>query len=452
MSGSPPRCRMMTWSSSRGVSPAVYTRSDAHKVKSAAAAHYQPLDAKYPDIVRAPSVSRGYSDSFPDFCSSRLVGASARGKSVECDSGSDVGGLRHSVQIGSRVQNFDPSAQSVKPRGRRGEVLREAVQAVVVPHCRLQANEILQPAPKAPKKFSSKPEAICKEIRRRSSEAIRPNQESSMCTDLVIRRVAGLRRLSDQGLRHYHSQWRPSAAPWQKDQRGFSDCWSVWPWRSIYQTRARSRSSSGAQEACNGYDSSKAKTKAKYTKPPSKPSSASDKPSSASVGGEPMKRKHSKKPTLGPVPTFRDYPYTIGEIPRTKCDRHRKSVRLRAVDIGKQDEKRHPCTACMKPTNLAQVSMYYSMGCKVGEFKTFICASCYFETAPSTVIAIACMKEYCTNVEVQQYPILLVMMKKSKFPSVSDPDSLRQILPWDLPEMDIEIVCTCYKHGINQVY
>ena len=67
---SPPRGRTMTRSASRGASrggspqAAVYSRSDADKVKIAAvAAHNQPLNAKYPDSVRAPSVLRGYSDS-----------------------------------------------------------------------------------------------------------------------------------------------------------------------------------------------------------------------------------------------------------------------------------------------------------------------------------------------------------------------------------------------------
>ena len=74
-SDSPPRGRTMTrsasLSASQGGSPqaAVHARSDAENVKIAAAAvaHYQPLDAKYPDRVRAPSVSRRYSDSSPDF-------------------------------------------------------------------------------------------------------------------------------------------------------------------------------------------------------------------------------------------------------------------------------------------------------------------------------------------------------------------------------------------------
>ena len=107
-SDSPPRGRTMTRSATRGASrggspqAAVYARSDADKVKvaAAAAAHYQQLDAKYSDSVRAQSVSRGYSDSSPDFSSSRLVGDSARGEIVEHNNGSgDVGGLRRSERI-----------------------------------------------------------------------------------------------------------------------------------------------------------------------------------------------------------------------------------------------------------------------------------------------------------------------------------------------------------------
>ena len=74
-----------------------------------------------PNSVRAQRVSRGYSDSSPDFSSSRLVGASARGKSVERNNGSgDVGSLRRSEWISSRAQSVEPSALGVqlKQRGR----------------------------------------------------------------------------------------------------------------------------------------------------------------------------------------------------------------------------------------------------------------------------------------------------------------------------------------------
>ena len=74
-SDSPPRGRTMTRSASRAASRGGSPQA-ADNVKiaaAAAAAHYQPLDAKYPDRVRAPSVSRRYSDSSPDFSSSRLV-------------------------------------------------------------------------------------------------------------------------------------------------------------------------------------------------------------------------------------------------------------------------------------------------------------------------------------------------------------------------------------------
>ena len=55
---------------------------------ASAAAPYQALDSKYPDRVRAPCVSRRYSNSSPDFSSSRLGRASARDKSVERNNGS----------------------------------------------------------------------------------------------------------------------------------------------------------------------------------------------------------------------------------------------------------------------------------------------------------------------------------------------------------------------------
>ena len=111
--------RSASRAASRGSSPqaAVYALPDADKVKiaAAAAAHYQPLDAKYPDSVRALSVSRGYSDSSPDFSTSRLVGASARDKSVEHNNGSgNIGSLRHSERISSRAQSVEPSAQGVQ--------------------------------------------------------------------------------------------------------------------------------------------------------------------------------------------------------------------------------------------------------------------------------------------------------------------------------------------------
>ena len=58
----------------------------------------------------------------------------------------------------------------------------------------------------------------------------------------------------------------------------------------------------------------------------------------------------------------------------------------------------------MLPTNLAQASVCYPKGCKLGEFNTFICASSYFDTVPSTAIAIACIKEDCVNMEVAAVP------------------------------------------------
>ena len=112
-SDSPLRSRTMTRSASRaasrGGSPqaAVYARSDADNVKiaAAAAAHYQPLDAEYPDRVRAPSFSRrGYSDSSPDFSSSRLVRAK-RDKSVERNNGSGNLSAASGSAAGRQVSN-----------------------------------------------------------------------------------------------------------------------------------------------------------------------------------------------------------------------------------------------------------------------------------------------------------------------------------------------------------
>ena len=93
------------------------------KLAAAAAAHYQLLDAKYPNSVRAQtqSVSRRYSNLSPDFSLPRLAGASARDKSVERNNGSgDVGSLRRSERISSRAQSVEPSARGVqvKPRWR----------------------------------------------------------------------------------------------------------------------------------------------------------------------------------------------------------------------------------------------------------------------------------------------------------------------------------------------
>ena len=116
-SDSPPRGRTMTRSASRAASRGCSPKAAADTVKivaDAVAAHYQPLDAKYPDRVRAPSVSRrGYRASSPDFSSSRLVPASAkRDKSVERNT------VRRSERISSRAPSVDPSARVGIPRVR----------------------------------------------------------------------------------------------------------------------------------------------------------------------------------------------------------------------------------------------------------------------------------------------------------------------------------------------
>ena len=120
-SDSPPRGRTMTRSASRAASRGGLPKAAADNVKivvAAAAAHYQPLDANYPDRVMAPSVSRrGYSDSSRDFSLSRLGSASAkRDKSVERNHGS--GNLRRSEPISSSAPSVEPSARVCKPRGR----------------------------------------------------------------------------------------------------------------------------------------------------------------------------------------------------------------------------------------------------------------------------------------------------------------------------------------------
>ena len=107
---------------------------------------------------------------------------------------------------------------------RGGEVLREVLKAVVVPHHRLQPTGILQPVPETPTKFPRKPEAICREIRSCLPEANDPiqdtDQKTSMCTEPLIRPTVAL-WVSDQRRRHCHSRRRPSAIPWQKAPRGF---------------------------------------------------------------------------------------------------------------------------------------------------------------------------------------------------------------------------------------
>ena len=114
-SDSPPRGRTMTRSASRAASRGGSPKAAADTVKivaDAAAAHYQPLDANYPDRVRAPSISRrGYRASSPDFSSSLLGRASAkRDKSVERNN------LRRSERISSRAPSVDPSARGDKQR------------------------------------------------------------------------------------------------------------------------------------------------------------------------------------------------------------------------------------------------------------------------------------------------------------------------------------------------
>ena len=107
----------MTRSPSRAASRGGSPKAAADNVKivaAAAAAHYQPLDANYPDSVRAQSVSRReYRASSPDFSSSLLGRASAkRDKSVERNN------VRRSERISSRAPSVEPSPRGGKSRGR----------------------------------------------------------------------------------------------------------------------------------------------------------------------------------------------------------------------------------------------------------------------------------------------------------------------------------------------
>ena len=113
---------IMPRSVSRGASPAVSTGkshwSVADKVKSAAAAYYQPLDAKYPDCVGVPSDSRGYSKSSPDLFISSFQCQYQRQKcrtrqwqwrQQPCAQG--VSSLM--LQISSRARSVEPRGWSV---------------------------------------------------------------------------------------------------------------------------------------------------------------------------------------------------------------------------------------------------------------------------------------------------------------------------------------------------
>ena len=92
----------------------------------------------------------------------------------------------------------------------------------------------------------------------------------------------------------------------------------------------------------HGSDSSKAQTKkAKDSEKSSKPSSAFGANLKADDGkhrATSMKKKNSKSEGLGPVPTFRDYPFD--EIPGGTCDSSceqcYKSLPLKSHDIKNQ--------------------------------------------------------------------------------------------------------------------
>ena len=78
--------------------------------------------------------TRGYSDSSPDFSSSRLVRASAkRDKSVECNNGISTLGAASGSAAGRQVSN---RVLAVVSRGSEvvHEVVQAVVKAVIVPH------------------------------------------------------------------------------------------------------------------------------------------------------------------------------------------------------------------------------------------------------------------------------------------------------------------------------
>ena len=126
-SESRPRGRTMTRSASRAASRGGSPKAAADNVKivaAAAAAHYQSLDAKYPDRVRAPSVSRcGYKASSPDSLRRFLVVPVPRETRVSNTTMLDAAsGSAAGRQVSIRVLELV---------SRGGEVLREVVQAVV---------------------------------------------------------------------------------------------------------------------------------------------------------------------------------------------------------------------------------------------------------------------------------------------------------------------------------
>ena len=119
--------RSASRASSRGGSP----RAAADNVKiaaAAAAAHYQPLDAQYPDRVRAPSVSRrGYSDaSLISFRRVLFVPAPR----VTKVSDATMAVVTLGAASGSAAER-QMSNRVLEVVSRGGEVLLEVVQAVV---------------------------------------------------------------------------------------------------------------------------------------------------------------------------------------------------------------------------------------------------------------------------------------------------------------------------------
>ena len=298
---------------------------------AAAAAHYQPLDAKYPDSVRAPSVSRcGYSGSSPDFSSSRLGRASAkRDKSVERNNGS--GNLRRSERISSRAPSVEPSARGGKPRGR--SAVRSGASS---------GESSGYATPKTPTDWNSptslrSTDEVLSQVRshlHRNSEYTRGDSpepddldeyrylDPSRCgsptneDDIV---TAGEGQAPFRGRKYqeescvctgvegpngvFTNTRSRSSSRAQEAARNGSEM------KKARDTRMRSRSSSRAPDARNGSDSSKAKSKkAKDIEKSSKPSSASG--AKADDGKHWEKEQYSKSRAI-----YYNYSFSLMSLP-----------------------------------------------------------------------------------------------------------------------------------------
>ena len=146
-----------------------------------------------------------------------------------------------------------------------------------------------------------------------------------------MRRVVGLRPTKTTLSQPAKAKRRS----WQKAPRGFLRVhWGGSPNRVF--TNTRSRSSSRAQEARNGSDSSKAQTKkAKDTEKSSKPSSAS-----GAKAGNGKHRENEQFTKSRAIPVFREYPFSIGEFAGLTRPNHKMTV-LSESEIDKQERNQH---------------------------------------------------------------------------------------------------------------